>query len=105
MKSKQTVILLSINGIFAALLLLLQKNLPPVIPLFYGEPTGMAQLAAKQAIFLPTIFTSVIVLINLVISTKVKDSLIRNALTWSSYLVTFLSIYTTVRILLLVGNF
>lgn len=93
------------NLILLLVLIILKNHLPPVIPLFYGAPAGSAELAANQAIFLPTILTATETLINLILTFKVKDEFIKKALIGSCGFLTFLSAFTTIRIILLVGNF
>ena len=46
------------------LILIVQKRLPPEVPLFYGLALGQEQLAKPLELAIPTIFTLFIIIIN-----------------------------------------
>ena len=100
-----SLICITFNSLFLLVLYLLLNKLPPIIPLFYGSPSGHDQLAKSSAIFIPTIVSLVGTLLNIIFTTKTKDSFLLAVFNWSCVFLTFLSFYTTLRIILLVGNF
>lgn len=97
-------ILLTINILFIIFLFLTYSKLPPLIPLFYGAASGGLQVASKQGIFLPSVITVIAILVNLIFSTLTSDQFLKRIFIGSLWFLSFLSMYTTVRILFLVGN-
>ena len=83
-------IMLSVLGIF--FIFLLQANLPPEVPLFYGLPEGEEQLTSSARLVIPlTLF--------------LRNSFLQKTLVLVSFAISILSFLTTLRIVLLVGSF
>ena len=92
--------ILSIIGIIAV------KNfLPPVVPLFFGKPSGEDQLASYWMLFLIPAVSILINAINLFINMSSKDVFVRKILAVSSFVIAFMAATTLVKIILLVGFF
>lgn len=94
-----------INIFMVAIILLIQKWLPPQIPLFYGKPSGEEQLASSLALTLPSIVSLLILLINVSLAVVLKDEFLRKTLILTTIAVTFFSVITTIKIIFLVGSF
>ncbi|OGE26858.1 hypothetical protein A3C26_03065 [Candidatus Daviesbacteria bacterium RIFCSPHIGHO2_02_FULL_39_12] len=61
-------------GLIAASILILDKSLPPKLPLFYSLPWGDAQLASPQQLFIIPSVIILITLLNLTISRQLHYS-------------------------------
>ncbi len=93
------------NAAITILVLILKRNLPPIVPLFYGLPVSESQLVQSTYLIIPPITASVIALANFGLSKLTKDSFLEkifNALTIST---TLLSAISIIEIVLLVGVF
>jgi EamA domain-containing membrane protein RarD len=96
---------LCINTVVATGIFFLQNHLPPMVPLFYGLPRGEAQLSPKSGLTIPTLIALVIATTNLLLIKRIKDDFVRKLLTALVIISTILALITTIRILLLVGQF
>ena len=96
---------LAINVFILTLVLLVYKLLPPVIPLFYGKASGENQLAPSWFLTLPSVLSLSILLINTILSNLTKDVNLSKALIVTAVMVTFFSVVTTAKIILLIGSF
>lgn len=85
--------------------LIVQRNLPPVVPLFYGYPEGEEQLAPSLYIALPSFIAIVISLANVAITFIIKDVFLKKTLIAAGFVVTLFSTITTLKIIFLVGSF
>lgn len=92
--------ILTIVGILA-----IKSYLPPVIPLYYGKPSGTGQLAATNFIFIIPAIAIFISLLNLFISSSTKDEFIKKILAVTSLIVSLMATITVTKIVLLVGFF
>ena len=92
------------NVIVAVLVLLLQNNLPPTVPLYYGRPRGEEQLAPQLFLLVPPLSSAVVTIINGVIAYLISDQFVRKVVLGISCAVTILSTITVINIILLVGN-
>ena len=88
-----------------ALIVLLQKRLPPEIPLFYGLAKGEGQVAASTELIIPPVLSLSITFVNIAITSLIKNSFLRQALVATILVVTLFSLVATLKILLLVGYF
>lgn len=88
-----------IIGIF-----LLQKKLPPELPLFYGLPEGEGQLVKTNLFALPPLLAVGFSLINFLIYNKVEDKFIKEVLIYSLLFLSFFSLVTVLKVAFLVGN-
>lgn len=83
--------------------LIIQKRLPPQIPLFYGLPQGEEQLISSWGLVIPGLFSFLIILINLAITSFLKDDFLKKSLAVASFVVSVFALITTLKIAFLVG--
>ena len=88
-----------------AIVLIARGYLPPLLPLFYGKPVGMEELAPRDFLFFVPIASICISFINILISKSAKDDFIKKILAVSSLIVSFMSAVTVIKIILLIGFF
>jgi len=86
------------------ILLLKDRSLPPVVPLFYGNPADGEQLAEQSFLVLPSAVTLIIATTNATISRLLDDSFVHRVLWGLSLVAVVLSAITTLRIIFLVGR-
>lgn len=80
------------------------KNLPTLVPLFYSLPRTPERLVEKNMLFILPLSCLVILLINFIIvcfSIR-RDNVIVRIVSFFGLLVSLLSLYTLVRIILLI---
>lgn len=93
-------------SILSAIVLLLLKNvLPPVAPLFYGRPSGEAQLVGSLELLIIPGVSILIILINFFIAQMVKDDFLKKILVSGALIVSILATITLAKIVFLVGFF
>lgn len=102
--NKIVLICLVTNALVVTLVLIFQKNLPPVVPLFYGLPQSEAQLAPSYALSLPPLISLIIVGVNTLIGKLLKNSFLQNVLIALIIATTAFSTITVVKIFFLVGQ-
>lgn len=90
--------LICVVGIFV-----LRSYLPPLIPLFYGKPIGIEELAQKNFLFLVPAIAIIISILNLIISKSAKDEFLQKILAVGSFVVSLMAIVTVFKIILLVA--
>lgn len=83
----------------------LQNFLPPQIPLFYGLPKGEEQLASTLSLLIPSLATLAIAVLNFSLALILEEDFIQKALVYTVIICLFFSTITTLKIILLVGNF
>lgn len=88
-----------------ALVFLLSNRLPPQIPLFYGLPRGEEQLTTTFGLIIPSLTSIAIILVNYGISQVLSKDYFKRILSLASVGSVFLSTITTIKIIVLVGNF
>ncbi|SRR3989339_94006 len=84
--------------------LLVQKLLPPQIPVFYGFPQGEAQLSPPIGILIPSALSLVFILINLILIKVVKDEFIKKTLIIAGLATAVFAGITVIKIFFLVGQ-
>lgn len=84
---------------------LLQKSLPPEVPLFYGAAEGEAQLISSWGLTIPSIVSILVVFVNATLASLLKDDFTKKILVLMATVVTFFSVVTTFKIIFLVGGF
>jgi hypothetical protein len=94
-----------INFISVVLILTLKSTLPPVVPLFYGLPSGAEQLAPALGLTFAPASGLVITVLNLFLSSLTRDVFLKKTLVISSAFVSLLLAITVTKIFLLVGFF
>ena len=102
---KTVVALAIINIAIIVLVFIINKQLPPELPLFYGLAYGKEQLALSHYLVIPSVVALIIILVNTVISYFLEDSFLKTTLLITDFAVTFFSIITTIKIVLLIGSF
>lgn len=83
---------------------LLQDYLPPTIPLWYGKPQGVDQLATVKMLIIPPFFSLAITVFNLFFVKLTQDVFLKKVLYGLAFVSTVLASITVVKIILLVGN-
>jgi hypothetical protein len=101
---KKTVFaLIFFNLLMVALVLIAQRILPPVVPLFYGRPQGGEQLAQSLFLSLPPFISLLITLVNLAFIYLLENRFLQKVLLGLAIGVTILSTITVFKIISLVG--
>lgn len=85
-------------------IILLQKYLPPELPLFYGLPEGEGQLTTNLGLVIPGGVTLATIVTNLILAKIVKDEFLKQVLIVSGFAVAVFCLATTLKILFLVGS-
>lgn len=96
---------LAINVITIASIAFSRQLLPPVVPLFYGQPEGQMQLIATWGLLLAPGLAILIMIVNTILTTLIKDEFLKKVLMFSSLFVSLLSAITVLKIIFLVGFF
>lgn len=84
---------------------LLQKRLPPEIPLLYGAAEGEGQLVSSWGLTIPSVVSLLVGLLNFFLASFSKDEFTKKTLVLMALVVTFFSLVTTFKIFFLVGSF
>jgi hypothetical protein len=84
--------------------LLIQKRLPPQIPIFYGLPQGEAQLSSPIGILIPSASSLIFVLLSLFLINIIKDEFIKKTLVIAGLTTAIFASITVVKIIFLVGQ-
>ncbi len=96
--------LLLINLLLIILIVFARRFLPPVVPLFYGQPQGREQLAKSTFLVIPPLIALLVVAINTSIIFFMKNKFLQKVLLGLAIMTTVLSTITIVKIIFLVGN-
>lgn len=96
---------LIVNIINLAYVLVVQRNLQPEVPLFYGLPEGQDQLTNSLGLSMPALVSFSISFVNFFIALYTKKKFFQQALLLTSFLISFFSLVTVVKITLLIGSF
>lgn len=99
---KITILCLFIDVVTILIILVARKNLPPIIPLFYGLPVSDSVLAPNLGLAIPAILSGVSVSINLGLNSLLKDSFLEQILSGLAIALTALSVIAVAKIILLV---
>jgi O-antigen/teichoic acid export membrane protein len=99
-----SLVLLVTNLLTIFVVALMQPSLPPVVPIFYGNPYGPGQLAAQWSLVLPAMSALGFCLLSILVGILNADDFLKKILFGSMVAATTLSLVTTVKIILLVGN-
>ena len=89
------------NTLVVLFILVLKSFLPPVVPLFYGRPTGEAQLGLYIAPGVSFLITAVNMFLNL----WLEEDYIKRLLAIFSVSVSVLTAITVLKIVFLIGFF
>jgi len=102
---KHLIALLVMLQILAAIVILVNKqSLPPVVPLFYGMPTGAQQLAPVNYLLLLPGLTIGIMAIAAVMAQYVHDKFIDTIMIGVMVIANILSLFSLLKILAIVGS-
>lgn len=92
--------LITIAGILS-----IKSFLPPLLPVFYGKPSGAEQLASTYFIFLIPSVSILITALNLFINSSAKEVFIKKIVAIVSLVASLMAAITVFKIVLLVGFF
>ncbi|PIP57778.1 hypothetical protein COX03_01260 [Candidatus Woesebacteria bacterium CG22_combo_CG10-13_8_21_14_all_39_10] len=84
--------------------LLIQKRIPPQIPIFYGLPQGEVQLSSPIGILIPSVSSLIFILLNLSLINVIKDEFIKKILVVAGLTTAIFASITVVKIIFLVGQ-
>lgn len=96
---------ITLNLILIIFVIVIEEFLPPVVPLFYGLPSGIDQLVPSLTLILAPILGLITTLINIIISSLIEENFLKKTLIVSSVFISLLFSITVVKIILLVGFF
>lgn len=85
--------------------LLVQRFLPPQVPLFYGAPASEKQLTSSLGLIIPSLASIIISVFNVSLTFLAKDIFIKKTLVLTTFLISIFAAITTVKIIFLVGSF
>lgn len=102
---KNSAPILAINLVVILLVFAAKSVLPPLVPLFYGLPTGEEQLASSTFLITPALTSIAVVLVNAFLARVVKNNFLQRVLLGISWATAALSTITIIRIIWLVGAF
>lgn len=81
-----------------------QSYLPPRVPLFYGQPRGEAQLASKIMLIVPPLLSQLILVVNTIITVRIKDEFAAKALISFTVLCSIFASISVLKIISIVGS-
>jgi hypothetical protein len=93
------------NILLIGAVLILLKNLPPEIPLFYGLPESNEQLAQSSWLIVPAAISLTIIIINSTMAYLFKEEFIKKTLVLASVGTSVFVTIAIVKIIMLVGSF
>lgn len=102
---KAVIFIVIINILTIIAILFLQRYLPPEIPLFYGLPDTVEQLATTRSLIIPPAISTTIIIINTTVCVFIKDEFLKKTLMISGLATFIFSIIAIIRIIFLVGSF
>lgn len=86
------------------LLLILFRNLPPQVPLFYSQKWGEARLTDPNFLWLlPTMCVLIVIFNYLLLNFTKRDNLLQKVLFWTMPTIAFFSLITLYNILAIVS--
>lgn len=94
-----------IDVVTSLAIVILKNFLPPVLPLFFGLPTGETQLVGHLGLLIAPAAAFLLTILNLNVSLLIKDQFLKKILAVSALVVSVLIVITIVKIILLVGFF
>jgi hypothetical protein len=96
---------LAFSAVSAVIIFAVKDYLPPVVPFFYGLPSGANQLTPTLGLLIAPTVALIVTAINIMLTKITKDQFFKKALIFSSVFVSVLMFITTIKIILLVGFF
>jgi hypothetical protein len=101
---KTIFITIFINIFCIAVVIIFKKLLPPQLPLFYGLAEGESQLVPTLGLTIPSVVSLCIVTVNALLSLITKNQFLKQILIFTGLATTLLSLITTLKIFILIGN-
>lgn len=93
-------------NIFTVLVILVfKKEIPPIVPLFYGRAIGESQLVSLSGLLIAPGVSLFITILNLFLSSISNDLFLKKIYVAASFLISLLTTITVVKIIFLVGFF
>lgn len=83
----------------------LRAFLPPIVPLFYGRPTGEGQLISTLGLMIAPATALLITAINLLLNLWTKDDFLKKILAVAALIISIVTTITVIKVILLVGFF
>ena len=96
---------LSITLITFLTIFLVKSNLPPEVPLFYGNADGQGQLAGSLGLAIPSLVSLTMTVVNTLISFLLEKKFLKQILSLTSFAISIFATITTFKIIFLVGSF
>jgi len=93
------------NTLVVLFILVLKSFLPPVVPLFYGRPTGEAQLTTYLGLYIAPGVSFLITAVNMFLNLWLEEDYIKRLLAIFSVSVSVLTAITVLKIVFLIGFF
>jgi hypothetical protein len=94
-----------VNVLSVAVVFIFKGFLPPVVPLFYGRPSGDGQLIPTLGLVVAPITSLIITFVNLGLNIIVKDIFLKKILAVAALFLTLITTITVIKIVSLVGFF
>ena len=91
------------NLLNVVVVVLMQKNLPPELPLFYGYTQSDQQLSTTFGLFIPGVVSLAITLVNTALSILIPNDFLKKTLSIASFVISLLFLITVLKIIFLVG--
>lgn len=82
-----------------------RNSLPPLVPLFYGNPVGEDQLTSTWGLLIAPGAATALTLFNMFLALAVSEIFLKKILVLSSFLISLLTAVTLFKIIFLVGFF
>jgi len=95
---------LVINAATIVVVFALKKFLPPQVPLLYGLAEGEGQLVNTSSLVLPSLISTIIVLVNTAISLVISDDYLQKALVVTALASSIIASIAVLEVIFLVGN-
>ena len=101
---KFSILCLAANLLIVLAIVLLQKDLPPVVPLFYGLPVSQEELTKNIFLVTPALTSSLFICVNFILIRITKDSFLQKIFIGLDATTVALSTITILEIIFLVGK-
>ena len=96
---------LSLNLGVGVLAFIIQRLIPPQIPLFYGMAEAEKVVAPSWTLIIPTLTSLGILTVNFLLGFMVEEEFLKKTLVLSGIAASFFAVITTLKIAFLVGSF
>lgn len=96
---------IGLNVLTALAVLIFKKEMPPIVPLFYGRAIGESQLVNLAGLLIAPGVSLFITILNLFLSSITSDLFLKKVYVITAFLISLLTTITVVKIIFLVGFF